>query len=87
MKHIMIAMIRFYRRFLSPFFGTQCRFDPTCSAYGLRAYQEHGFFRGTVLTARRLLSCHPMSRRKWHDPVPPSITQVRTDTPKKQRNP
>lgn len=66
--------IRFYRLFISPMLGPNCRYDPTCSAYALEALDVHGPLKGSFLAARRILSCHPV---KWlgggegHDPVPP----------------
>ncbi|MFI6514536.1 membrane protein insertion efficiency factor YidD [Spirillospora sp. NPDC050679] len=66
----LILLVRAYRRFLSPLLGQQCRFQPTCSAYGLEALQTHGALRGTWLTARRIGRCHPFNRG-GHDPVPP----------------
>jgi putative membrane protein insertion efficiency factor len=70
MKRLLIALIDAYRLLLSPFFGTQCRFHPTCSGYAREAIAVHGALRGCWLAARRLLKCHP-----WHpggiDPVPP----------------
>jgi putative membrane protein insertion efficiency factor len=61
--------IRAYRYLLSPLLGPSCRFYPTCSHYAEQALQQHGALRGSYLTARRLLRCHP-----WHeggyDPVP-----------------
>ena len=58
-----------YQIALSPFFGQQCRFNPTCSHYAIEAIQKHGALSGMVLTVKRLFRCHP-----WHaggsDPVP-----------------
>lgn len=65
-----IALIWAYRVTLSPFIGGQCRFSPTCSRYGLEAYADHGPIRGTWLTVRRVLRCHPLNRGGY-DPVPP----------------
>ncbi|WP_067797473.1 membrane protein insertion efficiency factor YidD [Actinomadura formosensis] len=67
---VLILLIRAYRRFLSPLLGQQCRFHPTCSAYGLEALQVHGAPRGTWLTARRIARCHPF-HPGGYDPVPP----------------
>jgi uncharacterized protein len=67
----LILLVRAYRRFLSPLLGQQCRFQPTCSAYGLEALQVHGALRGTWLTARRIGRCHPFNRGGY-DPVPPA---------------
>lgn len=65
-----IAAIRAYQVVLGPLMGGHCRFHPTCSAYAIEAYQEHGVIRGTWLTARRLARCHPLGRGGF-DPVPP----------------
>lgn len=70
MKHVLLFLIKAYQLCLSPFFGTQCRFYPTCSAYAAEAIEIHGALRGTWLAIWRLLRCNP-----WHpggfDPVPP----------------
>lgn len=69
MKHALIALVRLYRYLLSPWWGRQCRFTPTCSEYALEALERHGARKGTWLAARRIACCHP-----WHaggfDPVP-----------------
>lgn len=64
-----IVLIKLYQFTLSPFVGRQCRFHPTCSWYALEAYRVHGPIRGTMLTARRILKCHPF-HRGGYDPVP-----------------
>ena len=61
-----------YRRFLSPFLPPACRFHPTCSEYALSALACHGAARGTVLSFRRLLRCHPFGAGGF-DPVPDPI--------------
>ena len=66
---VMLPLIGFYRRWLSPLLGPRCRFIPTCSAYGLEAIQRHGPWRGGWLTLRRLLRCHPFTPCGC-DPVP-----------------
>ena len=70
MKRLCLALIRFYRRFLSPLKGRPtCRFTPTCSAYALEAYEKRGFFIGSALTIWRLLRCNPFCK-PGKDPVP-----------------
>ncbi|MBT0570324.1 membrane protein insertion efficiency factor YidD [Curvibacter sp. CHRR-16] len=69
MKSILILLVRGYRLFLSPWLGSSCRFEPTCSAYSLQALQQHGAAAGTYLTLRRLVRCHP-GCAGGHDPVP-----------------
>jgi putative membrane protein insertion efficiency factor len=68
-RRALMALVRGYRFFLSPWLGSACRFEPTCSAYALEALERHGAGVGTYLAACRLGRCHP-----WcpggHDPVP-----------------
>lgn len=71
MKAVLIGLVRFYRLMLSPWLGSGCRFEPTCSAYALQALQEHGAARGSYLTLKRLGRCHPWCAG-GHDPVPPA---------------
>ncbi|MCW1920457.1 membrane protein insertion efficiency factor YidD [Rhodobacter sp. KR11] len=61
--------IRAYRLVLSPYVGHGCRFQPTCSVYGLEALERHGALRGGYLTAHRLCRCHPWGGHGY-DPVP-----------------
>lgn len=69
MKHIFIALIQFYRKFISPLKPPTCRFYPTCSEYGLESYRRFGAIKGTYLTIRRILKCHPFHQGGF-DPVP-----------------
>ena len=64
-----VAVLDFYKRFLSPLLPRACRFEPTCSVYARQAIERHGFGRGLSLTARRLLRCHPFHPGGL-DPVP-----------------
>ncbi|HYH33619.1 MAG TPA: membrane protein insertion efficiency factor YidD [Nocardioides sp.] len=75
MKYVLIALLRVYRRVVSPVYGQVCRYHPSCSAYALEAVTVHGSLRGSWLAGRRLLSCHPWAAGGY-DPVPP-----RGDTP------
>ena len=65
----LLALLRLYRLLLSPWLGSACRFEPTCSRYAIEAIESHGAGAGSMLTARRLLRCHPMCAG-GHDPVP-----------------
>jgi len=66
---LLIALVKGYRLLLSPWLGSACRFEPTCSLYALDALRQHGAAAGTYLTAARLLRCHPWCAG-GHDPVP-----------------
>ena len=69
MKRLALAAIRFYQRSVSPTRGPTCRFQPSCSHYGYEAIDRYGLVRGSWLTLRRLLRCHPLSSGGF-DPVP-----------------
>jgi putative membrane protein insertion efficiency factor len=69
-QHGLITLVRAYRLLLSPWLGSSCRFEPTCSAYSLRALEIHGATVGTYLTIKRLACCNPLCAG-GHDPVPP----------------
>ncbi|MBV9594997.1 MAG: membrane protein insertion efficiency factor YidD [Actinobacteria bacterium] len=70
-----LAVIRFYRSFISPAFPPSCRFTPSCSAYAAEAIERFGLARGSYLALRRLLRCHPW-HRGGHDPVPPLVPET-----------
>ncbi|MBE6965132.1 MAG: membrane protein insertion efficiency factor YidD [Oscillospiraceae bacterium] len=70
MKSLLIFLIRFYRRCVSPNRMPCCRFTPTCSAYALEAIEKYGVFKGGYLAIRRILRCHPFSKKSGYDPVP-----------------
>ncbi len=69
MKTIFLALIRFYRKFISPMFGRRCRFLPTCSDYAYQSISKHGALKGLYLSIRRILKCHPF-HEGGYDPVP-----------------
>lgn len=88
---LLIGLVKAYRLLLSPWLGSACRFEPSCSAYSMQALQQHGAAMGSYLTLRRLARCHP-----WCDggidAVPPTrsaslftrlVTPV-TSTPSKK---
>ena len=72
MKGILLWMIRFYRKGISPLTPSCCRFIPTCSEYALQAIERYGALKGGWLAFRRLMKCHPFHRQKSieYDPVP-----------------
>ncbi len=70
MKYLCIALIKFYRKYLSGLKSNPtCRFTPTCSAYALEAFEKRGFIMGTILTVWRILRCNPFCAGGY-DPVP-----------------
>jgi uncharacterized protein len=66
---VLIALVHAYRMALGPWLGGGCRFTPSCSSYALEALARHGAVRGTHLTARRIVRCHPF-HPAGYDPVP-----------------
>ena len=66
---ILIGVITLYRLFVSPLLGTNCRFQPSCSVYGIEAITRHGALKGGWLTVRRISKCHPWGA-SGYDPVP-----------------
>ena len=77
MKRVLIRLIRFYQRCLSPHLPPACRFQPTCSQYALEAIERFGAARGLLLAAWRILRCNPFSKGGY-DPVPPAPERVIT---------
>jgi putative membrane protein insertion efficiency factor len=69
MKRAAIFLLTGYKRFISPWLPRACRFEPTCSVYALQAIEKYGFMRGTSLSLKRLLKCHPF-HSGGYDPVP-----------------
>jgi len=72
MRILLINLIKFYKTFISPLLPPRCRFYPSCSSYGLEAIQLHGAIKGSYLTIKRLLKCHPF-HEGGIDPVPKKI--------------
>ena len=69
MKQILLRVIRFYQRAVSPLFPPRCRYIPTCSEYALQAVEKYGPLRGGFLALWRLLRCNPF-HKGGYDPVP-----------------
>ena len=68
-KKIMIALIKFYQKCISPLMPNVCRYTPSCSQYFIEAIQVHGVVKGSLLGIRRILRCHPWGG-SGYDPVP-----------------
>lgn len=60
MRYIIIGLIKFYQKAISPYTLPSCRFLPTCSAYSLEAVKRFGAFKGSYLAVKRILKCHPL---------------------------
>ncbi|HET6894476.1 MAG TPA: membrane protein insertion efficiency factor YidD [Candidatus Baltobacteraceae bacterium] len=69
MRWAALALLRVYKRLLSPLLPPACRFYPTCSEYAAQAIAKHGLARGGILAAKRLAKCHPLHPGGF-DPVP-----------------
>lgn len=74
MKRVLIWLISFYRKYLSPLKSTKCPYFPSCSQYGLEAVQKYGAIKGGFLSIWRILRCNPFSKGGY-DPVPSMKTK------------
>ena len=70
MKKLLLALIRFYQRSISPYTPASCRFTPTCSTYAYQAIHKYGAVKGGFLALKRFLRCHPFYKGDYYDPVP-----------------
>lgn len=69
MRSVLISIVKAYRLLLSPWIGSACRFEPTCSVYAIEALERHGAAAGSYLVLRRLARCQPLCAGGC-DPVP-----------------
>lgn len=69
MKHILIFFVKAYKLVISPYLPPSCRFEPSCSTYAVQALETHGALKGSWLSLRRILRCHPWNEGGY-DPVP-----------------
>jgi len=69
MKVYFLLLLRFYKKWISPFLPKACRFYPTCSEYAMQSIEKYGILKGIFLSFRRVLRCHPFSPGGF-DPVP-----------------
>ncbi|MCD8328305.1 MAG: membrane protein insertion efficiency factor YidD [Ruminococcus sp.] len=76
MKQVMILLVKFYQKVISPLFPARCKYYPTCSKYAVEAFKKHGFFKGLILAVWRILRCNPWSNGGI-DPVPERFTLKR----------
>ena len=72
LQWLLLGLIRFYQRAISPYFPPCCRYTPTCSQYALEAVEKYGAWKGGWLALRRFLRCQPFHRQETieYDPVP-----------------
>ncbi len=70
MKRVLLVLIRFYQKYISPGLPARCRFYPTCSQYALEAITKYGALKGGWLALKRFLRCHPFYKGSNYDPVP-----------------
>ena len=70
MKKLLLSLILFYQRCISPAFPGKCRFRPTCSEYAIEAIRKYGAMKGLYLALGRILRCHPFYKGDIFDPVP-----------------
>jgi len=68
---LLVALVDFYRRFVSPSLPPMCRFEPSCSCYAREALLTHGPLKGSLLAAWRILRCNPLTPGGQLDRVPP----------------
>jgi len=77
---VALLALRFYKAYLSILFAGSCRFEPTCSRYAYEAIERFGVARGVWLGLKRLLRCHPFSRKFGYDPVPEKWEEMPTSS-------
>lgn len=71
MKKVLIKIIEFYKKAISPWFrmhGVHCKYEPTCSEYAKQAIEKYGAIKGTLLGIKRILKCNPISKGGY-DPL------------------
>ena len=74
---ILIGIIKVYKMFISPYLAPSCRYLPTCSTYAIDCLKTYGLAKGLFKATKRILSCHPYSKRDGFDPVVKEIKAKR----------
>jgi putative membrane protein insertion efficiency factor len=67
--NILIGLIKIYKMIISPYLAPSCRYLPTCSQYAIDCLKTYGLIKGFIKATKRILSCHPFSKRDSFDPV------------------
>ena len=67
--NILISIIKVYKIVISPYLAPSCRYLPTCSEYAIESLKNYGLIKGLFNTTKRILSCHPFSKKNGFDPV------------------
>ncbi len=80
MKSVALAILRLYKRWISPALLPSCRYVPTCSEYAVEAIDRYGVLRGGLMAACRLLRCHPFVKGGY-DPVAKDGLRTADDIP------
>ena len=75
--YILIGIIKIYKMFISPYLTPSCRYLPTCSTYAIDSLKTYGLAKGLFKATKRILSCHPYSKRDGFDPVVKEIKAKR----------
>ena len=79
MKKVLIGLIRWYQRAISPLTPPSCRYTPTCSAYAIEAIGRFGALKGSWLAIKRIVRCHPWGGHGY-DPVPEKTDHHKEDS-------
>jgi len=68
LKNLLICIIKIYRKYVSPLKRPSCRFYPTCSQYSMEAIEKYGALKGTLISIKRIIRCHPFNKGGY-DPL------------------
>lgn len=82
MKKLLIGLLKWYKRSISPYLRAACKYVPTCSEYAMEAIELYGAAKGSLMAIKRLLRCNPFSKGGYDPVPPPPDTEIRReDTP------